>query len=314
MTPKQLISKYFPENDTSRKWITVNCPFCPEGDFNQKLGINIAKDHVHCFRCEYNATLKWFFKELEVSGPIDYTREQKVQSRTSKPIVLPDEFIWCGDLIPNTTYTLNKVQYLINDFLDYIDKRIGLSLARRLGVGCCLYGKYAFRILIPSFSKDKIPNYFVARAIKPLTRFLKNKRTGLIEEVPAPKVLNPSGDKEAIYNFYESIEFQEIYLTEGVFGAISMYPYGAALYGKECNESQLWELVRSRIKILNIMLDGNALSTAYKLADRILDLTNKIKIRIVELREDLQPDDLPFNYKLELTKNTAFYRRFCNKL
>jgi len=87
-----------------------------------------------------------------------------------------------------------------------------------------------------------------------------------------------------------------------------VYPFGIATLGKEVTENQIIRVLRSDVKIVNIVLDGNAIQDAYAVANRILSLTSKVKIRVLELRHDLQPDDYGFEHLMRLKENTPFYK------
>lgn len=266
---------------------------CPDRDDGYHLGLNEKDNKVSCFRCGYSATLKYFLKKYKIRVKVNYYRES---SKThSYPVRLPAKFVPIEDVVQGSTFWLEGHEYSVDTFLNYVEKRIGITLARRLGVGICFHGKHAWRVVVPSYSRSGRLEHFISRAV--------------LDEIE-PKVLNPYGPKTTIYNFSEATQFKEIYLVEGVFGAISMYPYGTALYGKNCNDSQLWSIVRSDVKVINILLDGNAVNEAYKLADRILALTSKIKLRVLKLGYYEQPDDLPFHHKISIRNETPFYTRF----
>jgi hypothetical protein len=287
----------FPDHKIpNNRWMNINCPFCEITgripDRKYKLGLNYKKGYIHCFRCGRVHRIAQFLKLVNVD--IDLTEFSNEDSEpvsyfvpTTNTINFPNEYINILDL-----YDDRYSVYL--NALEYIDKRVGIDLAVKLNVGFCATGDYANRIIVPVFDLHDNIIYFAARSIFP---FLE------------PKIKNPPGFRKSIlFNWNIAQKFSEIFIMEGIFGALTVYPYGIATLGKEITDEQIYQLLRSDIKIINIVLDNNAIPDAYKIADRICKLTRRIKIRVLELRAG-QPDDFTFDFLLALKDNTQFYIR-----
>ena len=294
MSVLRKLQNIFPEGKvTSKRWFNICCPDCANKghtpDTKSKMGINYIYGYTHCFRCKTRHKLTYFLKSIDANyDNDDFIFENNEPLVVEKTVVeFPDEFINAMDLFDDR-YPIHAKA------LEYIDDRIGFDLALKLNVGFCRIGKYANRVVIPMFDIGENIIYFVARSI---FKFIE------------PKILNPVGERRSIlYNWNTAQNFSEIYVGEGVFGALTMYPYGIATLGKEITEEQILAILRSNVKIVNIMLDGNAIKDAYKVADKILSLTNRLFIRVLKLRPECQPDDMSFEYILRLKSLTPFYR------
>jgi hypothetical protein len=292
----QLVNAFPDHKAPGKRWFNINCPFCEQTgrkpDRKHKLGINYKKGYIHCFRCKRVHKLSYFLKlmdiqidleglETEDSEPITY-----FVPKQKNPIDFPSEYINILDLY-DTRYPV----YL--QALEYIDRRIGIELAVKLNVGFCGIGDYANRIVIPVFENDEII-YFAARAIFPFID---------------PKIKNPPGARrDILFNWNVAQRFSEIFIMEGIFGAVTVYPYGVATLGKEITDEQILKIIRTNVKIINIVLDNNAIQDAYVVAKRIQEFTHRVKIRVVELKAG-QPDDFTFEHLLLLKSNTHFYTR-----
>lgn len=291
----QLVNAFLDHRPPGKRWFNIQCPFCEQGGFSPDkkyhLGINYLKGYVHCFRCRRVHKLGWFLKLVNVNIDFDDSDiddlEQVSYFVPEKTLIkFPDEYINILDLwnpdFPSYIHALN-----------YIDQRIGIDLAVKLNVGFCNVGTYANRIIVPVFNNYDDIIYFAARAIYPFIE---------------PKILNPTGPRrDILFNWNVAQKFSEIYIMEGIFGALMCYPYGVATLGKEITDEQILKILRTKVKIINILLDGSAVTDAYKIADKILNLTGKIKIKVLELKYNLQPDDLSFEEILQLKSNTSFY-------
>jgi hypothetical protein len=288
------LQEIFPDHKlVGKKWLNISCSFCQSKglgpDTGYHFGINYKYGYTHCFRCKTRHKLSYFLKILEISYNKDDFVFDETPLVTKKAVVeFPKEYINTLDLFDS------RYSNYINA-LEYIDKRVGIELALKINVGFCNIGRYANRIVIPVFDKHDNITYFVARTIY---KFLE------------PKILNPYGERKSIlFNWNTAQKFSEIFVMEGVFSALTMYPYGVATFGKEVTEEQIFKIIRSKVKIVNIVLDGNAVKDAYDVANRILNLTNKVKVKVLELRKEAQPDDYGFEHLLKLKGQFPFYKR-----
>lgn len=289
------LQQLFPDGKiTSKYWYNINCEFCQNHGHTQDVkyhfGINYKYGYTNCFRCGTKYKLTYFLKIVHIEyDKDDFVFEDSPLTITKKlDIEFPKGFVNTLDLF-DSRYS----SYV--DALEYIDKRIGIDLALKINAGFCRTGKYANRVVIPIFDPGDNMTYFIARAIY---KFIQ------------PKILNPFGGRRTIlFNWNIAQRFSEIFIMEGVFGALTVYPYGIASLGKEITDDQILVILRSKVKIINIVLDGNAIEDAYKVADKILGLTSKIKVRVLELKKETQPDDFSFDHLIRLKSYFPFYKR-----
>lgn len=294
MSVLRKLQELFPDHKLSgRKWLNINCRFCPSHGYKQDtgyhFGINYKYGYTNCFKCRTRYKLTHFLSIVNAEyDKNDFTFEEEALVITKAIIKFPREYINILDMFDPRYPTYVKA-------LKYIEERIGLDLALKMNIGFCDTGRYANRIIVPMFDLGDNIIYFVGRSIY---KHIK------------PKILNPFGERKSIlFNWNIAQKFSEIYLAEGVFGALVFYPYGVAALGKEITEEQILIILRSKVKIINIVLDGNAIQDAYNVANKILSLTSKIKIRVLKLKPECQPDDLSFEHLLRLKGCTPFYIR-----
>lgn len=294
MSVLRKLQQLFPDGKvTSNRWYNINCPMCSSKGYKQDVGyhfgINYKYGYTNCWKCGTRYKLTKFLSIVHAEyDKNDFTFEEEALIITKAIVKFPREYTNLLDMFdPRYPSYVNA--------LTYIEERIGLDLALRMNIGFCDTGRYANRIIVPMFDVGDNIIYFVGRSIY---KHIK------------PKILNPFGERKSVlFNWNTAQNFSEIYLAEGVFGALVFYPYGVATLGKEITDEQILIILRSKVKIINIVLDGNAIQDAHRVANKILSLTAKIKIRVLKLKPEIQPDDLSFEHLLRMRSLTPFYVR-----
>jgi hypothetical protein len=282
------LQKYFPGGKYSKNtgWYNTTCVFCQDTGYH--MGINIRNRVYKCFKCNSKGKVKYLFQ---------YIGKHFDSYVCNNETNVPNEQQLCKTKqLPNSYIPMCTLRYMsgsdVEDALSYTKTRIGLDLAQKLCVGYCTHGRFAHRLILPVYEEEVLV-YYVGRSIY---KHLK------------PKILNPEGDKgDIIFNWEIASKFDEIYVVEGPFDAIRLYPYGISLLGKEINEDQLIKIVRSSVKVINILLDGDAIPDAYKLASKIWALTQCKRIRVIELLKHQEPDTVGLEYILNLKKSFNYY-------
>lgn len=265
---------------TARGNHSFNCPFCNHK--NPKLEVNLIpnkknENFWHCWVCDAKGkTLFGLFKRLKVSNE-KRTQLQEILGTTDKyetivadsKVELPKEY--------KPLYNLTKSDIHARHALAYLKKR-GLTMVDVLKyqIGYCENGRYANKIIIPTFNADGQLDYFVARSF---------------EKEPARKYDAPSSDKNII-GFENMINWNvPIVLCEGAFDAIAIKRNAIPLFGKNISKKLMQKLVTSEVKKVYLALDKDAIKSTFKIAEQLLKAGKKLFV--VDL-DDKDPADMGF--------------------
>ena len=143
-------------------------------------------------------------------------------------------------------------------------------------IGYCENGRYANKIIIPTFNADGQLDYFVARSF---------------EKEPSRKYDAPSSDKNII-GFENMINWNvPIVLCEGAFDAIAIKRNAIPLFGKNISKKLMQKLVTSEVQKVYLALDKDAIKSTFKIAEQLLKAGKKLFV--VDL-DDKDPADMGF--------------------
>ena len=268
---------------SSGGWIEYNCPCCadevghPDGKYN--LAITVDELYGHCWRCGYTNKLSNIIRKY---GSAEDLEDYKAELSAYKESRL---FSLQGDL-NDSVEDLDKIDGvdLPDGFklIDVDDKKLNEGklylayrgvdnfLIKKFNIGYCPSGngEYSRRIVIPSYDMYGDLNYWVARDYTG-----KNKL----------KILNPKIDKKSIiFNEYFINWYEPITFVEGPFDHI-VVPNSIPLLGKAIDEDSIVykTLLAKAHSTINILLDDDAIDTAYKMY-KFLNNTMKGRIRVIE--------------------------------
>ena len=251
--------------------------FCPKcGHHKKKLSVNIEKNLFKCWVCDwsgrdiyriikrygdYRFKQDWrsLSQQVEINNFVDKIFGEK-EKLIPEVLELPKGFISLvnKNLPPTSLYALN---YLYSRDIKSID-------IIKWKIGYCTKGKFASRIIIPSFSTSGEINYFVARSYDGNWR----------------KYLNPSASRNIIFNELFLDFDDEIILVEGAFDAIKAGNNSIPLLGSTLNEnSLLLQKIVENDSSVYLALD----SDAKKKADKIISLLLKYDIEVFQV--DIHP-------------------------
>jgi DNA primase len=193
----------------------------------------------------------------------------EIEKKHYKRVRLPQEYVSFKDASTGLKMTpIYKTAY------NYLKQRnVTDEMIEKYQIGFCHQGKYANRIIIPSFDKDEILNYFVARSY---------------ETRPYKKYDNPEAEKQIIIFNESLINWNEpIYIVEGPFDSIFV-PNSIPMLGKKMSDFLFGTLYEKAKKII-IVLDGDAYKDAEKLYHRLNGgrLFNKIWITKLPIDKDI---------------------------
>ena len=214
---------------------------------------NNAENPWHCWISNAKGRdIRGLFKKIKKVNKQDYDQLYKIlgtrklyvnddKSNEYEKLVLPTEFIRLADY-SKVTDKLIKIE--LSKAIKYLKHR-GLTKVDilRYDIGYCSDGKYAGRIIIPSYDSNYELNYFVSRTI---------------HEDETYKHKNPKVSKDII-GFESFINWNEpITLVEGAFDAITARYNAIPLFGKTLSSSLKEKiLLRTPPKVI-VALDNDA--------------------------------------------------------
>ena len=255
--------------------VAFHCAFCHHS--KKKLQVNLRTQMWQCWVCGVKGrSLYHLFKKLKASE----NHFEKLQGFTSytpstvkkayDDLSLPDEFKSFLSVENSNPEFWNALSYL---------KKRGISREDilRYNIGYCEFGPYSKMIIIPSYDKDGILNFFTGRSYYNDATF-KHK--------------NPKVSKDIIgFELYVNWS-QPITVVEGVFDALAVKRNAIPLFGKIVLEKLKKAVVENNVKNINIALDKDARSKALQSCEYFIN--NGVSVTLIDLDED-DPSDLGFS-------------------
>jgi DNA primase len=219
-----------------------SCPKCQH--HKRKLSVNVEKNVFKCWICDYNGRdiyrlvrsygdasdiAEW----KKLSNVIDFAQHEK-EKEPEIQVRLPKEFV---------TLTGKESSPLSRAARKYLQSR-GVTMDQIVWwkMGYCPDGQYANRIIIPSFNLEGDLNYFISRAY----------------DDNWMKYLNPSSNKDFIFNELYLDWNKDITIVEGVFDAI-VVGNAIPLLGSTLREdSYIFQKIVDKCDKVYIALDEDA--------------------------------------------------------
>ena len=282
--------------------IQVNCPRCqereglnyPDGKFN--LEINTAKRMFRCWKCEEPRFSGSLGKLIRTFGShIDYDMYKSYagifqdynfedEEKEYVQVKLPEEMILFSKMDVLNPEHFEAYNYLVNE------RKISRDIILRYRLGFCITGKYAKRIIIPSFDKNGEINYFIGRYYGNDLKIRK--------KLP---YLNPKADKDAII-FNEGLVNWDstLFLVEGGFDMLSFPVNIIPMLGKTISTTlflKLQELKPDVVVLLDPDAYKNAVELYYTLSTIYVGCEERVKIVKLPTEEDI--DELRRNQGID---------------
>lgn len=263
------------------------CPFCHH--YNAKLAVNIVRRKWQCWKCkERGSTIISLLKKLNVpkaeiaqlaSVLGDEIGRYKISSANEpEPTLrLPYEFkslVSAPDTIPahNAWAYLMRRGFTDQDIVKY-------------NIGFCETGRYANRVIIPSYDDTGKLNFFVGRDFY--------GSSGLNYLVP-PVSKNIIG-----FEYYINWR-HPIVLVEGAFDAMAVKRNGIPLYGKTLPKRLQEKIIKEGVNEIYLALDLDALSDTVQIAEKFMG--DGIAVYVVDL-DGKDPAKLGFAKMQHLMQN-----------
>lgn len=268
----------------SKGQISFDCPVCAEekglddGDGKGNLEINYGKHVYKCWSCgETHGTHGPLGKLFDQYA----TKSQKKVYNLIKPEELKQEDIKRPKLrLPEgyTTFQDSNPRFIPHmEAYRYLQSRgITDEMIERFKIGYTVSGDFAYRIIVPSFNKEGVLNYFVARSFVP--KKMKYK--------------NPSVPKDEIIFNESLIDWdKDVYLCEGAFDSFFL-TNSIVMLGKKMSKLLFETLYTNANGQVIICCDGDAFEDGLRVYHELNGGRLYNKIKIVKLPVDKDVCDL----------------------
>jgi DNA primase len=249
------------------------CPFC--NHYNPKLAVNINKGKWQCWTCNARGgSLMSLLRKMKV--PREQIRKLSVLLETYLPkeddptdvvdVTLPSEFLPLWE--PSSLIGYRRASAYA--------KGRGITFADvlRYRIGYCVEGRYANRLIVPSYDAQGSLNFFVARDF-----------TGSA----FVNYVNPPVSKDVVaFDYYTNWEYP-IVLVEGMFDAMAVKRNAIPLLGKTLPRRLQKKIIETGTQDVYLALDNDALKDTIRIAET---LTNEgVTVWLIEL-DGKDPSDL----------------------
>jgi DNA primase len=271
----------------SKGQISFDCPVCAaekgldKGDGKGNLEINYSKHVYKCWSC--GETLgtqgplgRLFDKHASKSQKKVYNLikpDELKQEEAKKPkLKLPQGYTTFEDSNPRFIPHIEAYRYLQS-------RGIGDELIKKHKIGYTVTGDFAYRIIVPSYNKEGVLNYFIARSWVP--KKMKYK--------------NPTAAKDEIIFNEGFIDWnKDIYLCEGAFDSFFL-DNSIVMLGKKMSDLLFSTIYEKAMGNIIICLDEDAWTDALKLYHTLNGGRLYNKIKIIKPPKDMDVADLRGN-------------------
>lgn len=279
-----------PGTKTNRKYV---CPFHvsnPPG--KKKLEIDIqtnseGENKWACWACgEKGRTIRSLFRKMGVDrhilsslSAIIVKSDIDKEDVTLFDGVLPVEYKFLLDAKPNDILAKHAKLYLRN-------RNVTDNDIIKYQIGYCEEGKYAERIIIPSYDSSEKINFFVGRSFDPEARL---------------KYKFPQTSRDILpFEMYVNWDVPVI-LCEGAFDMIAIKRNVVPLLGKSITPKLMKRLIESKIRKIYIALDKDAISMALQHCEVLMNMGKKVFL--VDMKQK-DPSEMGFRLFLEEVQKT----------
>jgi DNA primase len=269
----------------SKGQISFDCPVCAEekglddGDGKGNLEINYIRHVYKCWACgETHGTHGPLGKLLDGYATkqqkkiYNLIKPEELQQQDKKRVRLrfPEGFTTFQDSNPRFIPHIEAYKYLQS-------RGITDEMIERYKIGYTVSGEFAYRVIIPSYDKEGILNYFVGRA-------WVNKKMKYKNPASVPK-------DEIIFNEQLLDWDKDIYLVEGAFDSFFL-PNPLVMLGKKMSKLIFETLYTKANANIIVCVDGDAWDDGLRIYNELNGGRLYNKIKMVKLPKDKDVCDL----------------------
>lgn len=238
---RKILSNFLGRSYKSNEEYLYKCPKC--NHHKRKLSVNFDKNVFKCWICDYSGKNIFYLVRShgshldkqdwkKVANIIDFSEQEKEIQKIE--VELPKEFI---------TLTGKHVSPLSIPARKYLINR-GITEEQIIWwkMGYCPDGKYANRIVVPSFDMDGELTYFISRSYD--NNWIK--------------YLNPPAEKDFIFNELYLDWNKDITIVEGVFDAVAVGNAIPLLGSTIKEDSYVFQTIVEKCDTLYFALDADA--------------------------------------------------------
>ena len=264
----------------TRNQYGYDCPNCMDikgmenGDNKGNLEINLNKFVYHCWSCDISGPLGRIFDDYGTKAQkkvYDLIKPEELKQEDIKrpKLRLPEGYTAFQDSNPRFIPHMEAYRYLQS-------RGITDEMIERFKIGYTVSGDFAYRVIVPSFNKEGVLNYFTARSFVP--KKMKYK--------------NPSVPKDEIIFNESLIDWdKDIYLCEGVFDSFFL-TNSMVMLGKKMSKLLFETLYTKANGQIIICCDGDAFQDGLRVYHELNGGRLYNKVKIVKLPVDKDVCDL----------------------
>jgi len=272
----------------SKGQISFDCPVCAEekglddGDGKGNLEINYVRHVYKCWACgETHGTHGPLGKLLDGYATkqqkkiYNLIKPEELQQRDKKRVRLrlPEGFTTFKNSNPRFIPHIEAYKYLQS-------RGITDEMIEKYKIGYTVQGEFSYRVIIPSYDKEGILNYFVGRA-------WVNKKMKYKNPASVPK-------DEIIFNENLLNWDEDVYLVEGAFDSFFL-PNPLVMLGKKMSKLIFETLYNKANANIIVCVDGDAWDDGLKIYNELNGGRLYNKIKMVKLPKDKDVCDLRGN-------------------
>lgn len=261
-----------------------DCPVCSaekskyDGDGKGNLEVNLNDNIFNCWSCgptlgthgNIKKLIRDFGSDKHISKlkhlgiDVNEIRSSEIVKNVIDDLQLPEGFISFEDGNPKNLEYKQAWNYLTKT------RKITGDIITKYKMGYTTNGKYGGRIILPSYDKDNVLNYWVGRTYT-------NQK---------PKYLNPDSDKEVIIFNECCLNWDStIYLVEGPFDHIVVHN-SVPILGKKISDKLMGSLLHKATANVVILMDADAWRDAKALYVKLNVGKLHGRIKIVKLKDE----------------------------